>query len=117
MIDRIKNFFLPRHNVAEIIKPTARLDGWKAYQGAFPDPIRATRTDPENDDVTVIPLIAQIVDTSVAHLFGRGRENRCRGEDAAHRVSGPISTTFAASHRDPKGAMNAAVTGQPFSRS
>ncbi len=115
MLDTLKRFFLPRHNVAEIIKPTPRLDGWKAYAGDFPDPILATRTDPDNDDVIVIPLIAQIVDTSTANLLGEGVKLDVEGEDSAAQTFLDLFLQRSRHHATiQKAALNGAVTGQTF---
>lgn len=116
MIEQIKNFFLPRHNVAEIIKPAPKQDSWKAYAGDFPLPLRASKTDPDADDNILLPIVGEIIDASTTHLLGDGVDLDIQGDgqEAAQEWLDAFLKRSKIKTTVQKLALNAAVCGHGF---
>jgi hypothetical protein len=114
VIDSVKQFF--RQDRAEVIAAKPRQDAWAAYQGEFARPLLASKTDPRGDDNILLPLIAQIVDTSTAALLGDGIKMDVQGDSdkAAQAFLDQFCTRSRLSTTVQKAALNGAVQGHAF---
>jgi hypothetical protein len=114
IIDSVKNFF--RQDRATVLPNKSGIDPWSAYQGAFSKPLLSTRTDPQGQDNILLPLIAQIVDTSTAALLGDGIKLDVQGDgdEAAQAFLDQFAVRSRLSTTVQKAALNGAVQGHIF---